>query len=276
MSEHLKDTVTTFTNDYLVEQFHLNRAQYTDEALSIMEQEIARRGITEEQTNTILAAGRDPADEAVAVIHYDRKDFIPLDGAFTTNDSLLARSMMSEHTIPFFLDSSATHMGFDGNALTSHPVLMFVHNASADAAKALVNEHFDLADNRYTIKYADTKTRLASFNFYEIPQTLLESTDIAAVDFSTEEKNVCIDFCSRLLKEAETVEARIDRMLFYYDNLEDLTERLSSETDPRLTRSDLLTVLEALQCYCAEPNFSGTAMGIAEALLNFFSSTPNS
>ena len=184
MASSLQESIKAFSTPYLIEQYYRHRDQYMDEAQKVMEEEIAVRGISKEQIETYLADGEPEAPDIPAIVNYDKKEFTKMEGGFTTNDSLLVRSMFAEHKIPFFMDASSSLLPFTGEELDAHLVVFYVHNDSVDAARSAVGEHFDLAGNRYVLKYADTKQRLKSFNFYEIPHSLLESMEIAGVDFS--------------------------------------------------------------------------------------------
>ena len=273
MASSLRDSIKAFSNPYLIEQYYRHREQYMDEAQKVMEVEIALRGISKEQIETYLAEDENEALDTPAIVNYDKKEFTKMEGGFTTNDSLLVRSMFSEHKIPFFMDVSSSLLPFTGEELDAHLVAFHVHNNSIEAARAAIAEHFVLDGARYALKYADTKERLKSFNFYEIPHSLLESMEIVDVDFSKEEKDLLAALGARLLEEVDDIEAKQQRVVFYYDSLEDLIGRLAGSERPRLKHADLLACLELLQIYCDDPGFTSAANGIAEALMAFFSST---
>jgi hypothetical protein len=270
MASSLQDTIKGFATSYLIDQYMLHRDQYMKDAIELMEREIKARGISEDDIAKALADPDEDEAEAPVMVSYDKKMFTPLDGAFSTNDSMLVRSMFAEHKIPFLLDSSTSILPFTGDELDAHLVMIHVHNDSVDKAKSIIAEHFDLADKRYTIKFSDVKDRLKSLNFYEIPRNVLESKEIVGVDFSSAEKEVIITYATRLLSEADEIEARQNRVIFYFDSLEDLVSRLKDGKPLDLTHTDLLASLEVLQIYCDEPDFPPAADGIIEALLGFF------
>jgi hypothetical protein len=269
MSSQLRETVKNFSNGFLIEQFHCNRDHYTDEAAKVLEEEIALRSITQEEIDSVLASVM--GVEEARIVHYDKKDFTLLEGAFTTNDALLVRSMLEEHKIPSFSDNSAALLPFNGEELDTHLVKYYLHNDFLEAGRAVIAEHYDLKDNRYFIKYNDIKTRLKSFNFYEIPPYILESKEIADVEFTPEEKAALEKFGSRLLREVDEIESSRERVVFYFDSVENFLDRLRSKEKPRFTRNDLLTALEILQIYCDDPEFPETVNGVIEALIGFFS-----
>jgi hypothetical protein len=270
MNSSLHDTIKGYSNSELIFQYKLHRDEFTDEAIGMMEAEIKARGIGDEEIKKTLEEAGGAEEESPVFVHYDKKLFSPLDGGFSTNDSVLVRSMLAENKIPFFVDASSSILPFMGEELDAHLVRFNVHNDSLEKAKSLIAEHFDLADKRYVLKFSDVKTRLKSLNFYEIPHAVLESQEIVEVAFSKAEKDIIITYGSRLLDEADDIEAGQNRVIFYYDNIRDLTERLASEEPLRLNHTDLLTALEILQIYCDEPDFPAAADGIIEALLGFF------
>jgi hypothetical protein len=72
------------------------------------------------------------------------------------------------------------------------------------------------------------------------------------------------------MEEADDVEERTGRMLFYFDNLGEVAGRLERGTEASLTRADLLTILETLQVYCDEEGYPESLDSVAEGLLSFF------
>jgi hypothetical protein len=270
MNPSLRETIKGFANQYLIEQYKLHRDQYMDEAIRMMEEEIKVRGIGDDEIAKVLSLDENDGPEAAAVVNYDRKDFSPLEGGFSTNDSILVKSMFADHKIPYFMDTSSSILPFTGDELDAHLVAFYVHNNGLEKAKSIVAEHFTLAGNRYALSFSDVKDRLKSLNFYEIPHDVLESKEIVEVDFSKAEKEVIITYGSRLLTEVDLIESRQNRVVFYYDSLEDLIARLTSDEPPRLSHMDLLASLEVLQIYCDEPDFPPAANGIIDALLGFF------
>jgi hypothetical protein len=270
MSSQLHETVKSYSDRFLIEQCYIHRDQYTEEAAKVLEKELKLRGVKQEEIDSALA-DIDGVEEA-RIVHYDKKDFTLLEGAFTTNDALLVRSMLEQHKIPFFSDNSAALLPFNGEELDTHLVKFYIHNDFLDAGRAVIAEHYDACDNRYTIKYQDIKTRLKSFNFYEIPPYILESKEITDVEFSPEEKTVFEKFGPRLLEEVDAIESSRERVVFYYDSIEDFLACLRSKGKPRFTRNHLLTALEILQIYCDDPEFPDAANGVIEALIGFFSS----
>jgi RNA polymerase-interacting CarD/CdnL/TRCF family regulator len=274
MSIDLHEAVQQFTNEHLIEQYYLEKKQYTEAALEIMKTEINRRMLRQEDIDAVLNAYAVPeADDTYMVKHYDKSEYELIDGAFTTNDALVVRSMLNENSIPLLMDTTAALKTPELPAHPSHPAVLLVHRDFKEQALAIINEHFDCTDMLYSLKFSDTLSRLQSFNFYEVPQAVLASQEITEVDLSASEKDVLITFGNRLIHEADTIESQQERVIFYYDAVEPLIEKLKKPQTPQLTHTDLLTALEILQIYCIDSGFSGEAMNIAEGLLHFFADT---
>jgi hypothetical protein len=59
-------------------------------------------------------------------------------------------------------------------------------------------------------------------------------------------------------------------VLFYYDSIEPLIERLQESGRTTLSRSDLLTTLEILQVYVDDPALPSSMEEAISQLLSFF------
>jgi hypothetical protein len=248
------------------------RDQYTAEAIQLMEQELARRNVNAaeiEEYKSKSLIGEDGGSGNVKVRHLQRDDFIKLDGTFSRADGFLVRAMFGDEEVPFFVDTSIQYSAIPGHENAPQPVSVYVHKDAKDKALALIGAHFELTDGMYHVKYSDVKERLASFSFYEIQQSDIESAEITDVHFSQEEKDELIRYGRRLLSEIDQIENRDGRIVFNFDNVEGLIGRLADKK-PGLTKADLLTALEILQIYCGDPEFGLAAQGCAEALLGFF------
>ena len=88
-----------------------------------------------------------------------------------------------------------------------------------------------------------------------------------------EEKKVIVTYGNRLLKEADQIEQDQQRLLFYYDCIEEVLADLVDKEKLLMSRSDLLTILEILQVYCEEPGFPTNMDGMISSLLKFFIGT---
>lgn len=268
----LQERVKGYQTPFLLEQYVHFRDQYTEEAQQVLAAEIAARNISQEEIDEFAKKsliGNEEASGNVQVRHFRRDEFEKLEGVFTRRDMLLVRSMFSEEEVPFFMDTSVQFSPVQQQA-SQEFVGVYVHRDSKDKALALIGAHFACTEGVYGVKCFDVRERLKLFSFDEIQQSEIESAQIADVSFSAEEKDVLVAYGKRLLGEIDDIESRDGRIVFHFDNVEGLVERLSSRQTASLSKADLLTSLEILQIYCDDAGFSSTALGIAEALLSFF------
>jgi hypothetical protein len=267
----LQELVQGYSTPFLLEQYLHARDEYTADAIKIMEAELARRNVGKDQIDEYSKSGvlSELGDQGnVTIRHLKRDDFAKLDGSFSRSDGVLIRAMFGDEDVPFFLDTSVNPSVVPGQE-TAVTVGVYVHKDSLDKARELVAGHFDLVDGVFKVRHADMRERLVSFSFDEIPQQELDSAEITGVHFSQEEKGVLIRLGKRLQDEIDEIENRDGRIVFHFDNVEELLEQLD-EKDPALTKTLLLTALEILQIYAKDEEFGDTAQGIAQALLGFF------
>ncbi len=268
----LRELVGGYSTPFLLEQYVHMREEYTAEAITIMEAELARRNIGHDQIEEYSKKGvlGELGDQGnVTIRHLKRDDFVKLEGSFSRADAVLVRAMFGDENVPFFLDTSVQPNAVPGGQSAPVEVGVYVHKEAIEKALALVAAHFDLADGVYKARHASTRERLVSFSFDEIQQQELDSAEITGVHFSLEEKGVLVRFGKRLLEEIDEIESRDGRIVFHFDNVEGLLSQLGGK-EPALTKTHLLTALEILQIYANDPDFDSAAEGIAEALLGFF------
>jgi hypothetical protein len=274
-AQDLQERLQSYSTPFLLEQYIYQKTEYTPEAIAVIEREIARRNISPADIDEFVKKGL-VGDEGIAgnveVRHFKREDFVKLDGAFAKSDGALIRAMFAEENIPHFLDADVaiSPVGVR-DADAKQLVHVQVHRDSLDKAMSLVGMHFDAdaAGGVYTVKYSGIRDRLKSFSFQDIAHTDVGDADIVSVEFSREEKDVLLRYAHRLPAEIEGIENGQERIVFFFDNIEELAGRLSGGGSS-LSKTDLLTALEILQIYCDEPDFPPSGLGIAEALLSFF------
>jgi hypothetical protein len=270
-AEDLKERIQSYSDTVLLEQYVHQRNEYTPEAIAVLEREIARRNISPadveafEKKNLI---GDEGMTGNVEVRHFKRDDFAKLDGAFAKSEGALIRAMLAEENIPYYLDANVTISPLSGQEGKQF-VHVYVHKDSVDKAMALVGAHFDLAGGVFAVKYSGTRDRLKSFSFQDIQHAELDSAEIVDVSFSNEERAVLQKYAGRLAMEIDDIENTQNRIVFFFDTVEDFAVRLSKD-GVSLSKTDLFTALEILQIYCDEPDFPQTGLGIADALLSFF------
>jgi hypothetical protein len=272
-AEDLRERLQSYSTHALLEQYVHQKNEYTPEAIAVIEREIARRNISPADIDDFAKKSL-IGDEGIAgnveVRHFKREDFVKLDGAFAKSEGALIRAMFAEENIPHFLDANVaiSPIGDQGPKQLVH---VYVHRESLDKAVSLVGTHFDTdaSSGVVTVKYSGIRDRLKSFSFQDIIQTDINDADIVGVDFSREEKEVLLRYAHRLPGEIDDIEKRQNRIVFFFDNVEELAGRLSDD-DSSLSKTDLLTALEILQVYCEEKDFPQAGLAIAEALLSFF------
>jgi hypothetical protein len=270
-ADDLRERLQNYSTPFLLEQYVHQRAEYTPEAIAVIEREIARRKISQADIDDFAKKsliGDEGMAGNVEVRHFKRDDFVKLDGAFAKGEGALIRAMFAEEDIPYFMDATVTISPL-GTAEGKQLVHVYVHKESLDKAVSLVAAHFDAVGGVFTVKYTGTRDRLKSFSFQDIQHAELDTADIVDVSFSHEERDVLLRYARRLPEEIDRIESGQDRIVFFFDNTEELAERLADD-DASLSKTDLLTALEILQIYCDEPDFPQAGLGVAEALLSFF------
>ncbi|MGD9200882.1 MAG: hypothetical protein PVI26_04900 [Chitinispirillia bacterium] len=260
MSE-LQKTIRNFSDEYLLEQYNIKKDEYTDDALSIMEEEILRRNLNISEKGQSLENGTDEK----AFHNYPIKDFVPIVNSFHKKEVLLARDILTEEDIPGIIESNNT-LDIDEAELYS----ILVPGDLLEKTRECILKYFIESDGVYKIKYNDATDRLKAFNFHELQFTGTELDEEIDVEFSDKESREILNLIRRLISEADRIEEN-GKILFYYDNLETCESHFSNIYSTNLTRSDLLTVLEVLQVYCEDENLSSDLLNTAKSLLDFFS-----
>lgn len=262
MADDLQKTIRDFSTPHLLEQLFRRRSEYNPEALALMEREVAFRGITDEEIapyRTTDPAG--PADNAA-------EEFRALDHAFTQTDILLAHAVLRDAHIPFYVDGPGGSSIMPLETEAARQFKVHVPLSRVDEARGLLEEHFDGQDGQYRLKHTDPADRLRSFRFTEVRMDEAQMEQEVAVTLTTEERAAIARYGRRLRAEVDTVEAG-GRILFYYDNIEDLLARLGKQGSA-LRLMDLATILEVLQVYCDEAGFPPELHQAAGALLEAF------
>jgi hypothetical protein len=262
MSE-LLNTIRDFSDEQLRNAFFREKDQYTDEAMEIIRVEFMKRGLTQEP-------GDVKKEEAVSTIRLKSEDFVRFDYSFSRTDLVLATAVLRDNSVAFFVDNptSSDIIPFENESEKRYSIL--IHKSFIDKSHELLDEHFVKADNKYLLKYTGARDRLRAFNFNDIHLTEKAAGEELDVAFSADEINIIIALGIRLLKEAEQIENKQERVLFYYDCIEPLIGRLREHGRTSLSRNDLLTVLEILQVYADDPCLPPSADEAIFQLLAFF------
>ncbi|MBN1127830.1 MAG: hypothetical protein JXA71_02515 [Chitinispirillaceae bacterium] len=250
--QELRETVSKYSDKELMTQFINRKDDYTSEALAVMQEEIEKRGID----GSVLEkdGGEEKTNEGSATtVTFKSEDFLKFDHSFSRTDLLLASAILREHKVPFFVDNPTSSDTIPTESEAEKRFAINIPKQFADQTHALLDEHFVKADNKYLLKYTGARDRLRAFNFHDIHLTEKEAMEELETALSVEEKAVITTLGCRLLKEAEQVEMAQERVLFYFDSIGPLIERLDMPGMTSLSKNDLLTILEILQVYIDDP-----------------------
>lgn len=260
----LKESIKDFSDEELINQYVNHRGDYTPEAFSILEEEVNSRNIDK----SLLEKEKKPVVEIKkGQLSLDSNDFIQFENTFSRSDLLVAISILKENEILFFADNPSPADSFPIESEVLKRFSIHVHKEHAEKAHQLLDEHFEKVGSDYLSKYCGTKDQLKTFNFHDIRISEKEAKELIDVGFSSEEVEVITRYGQRLLDEVDTIEEQ--RVVFFYDSVEPLLELLQKNID-KLTRTDLLTVLEILQIYCDDPQFPEFMDEAIMTLLSFF------
>lgn len=261
--DELRNTIGGFSDEELRKAYFSEKNEYTDEALKIMSVEVMKRGLTEEP-------GDINNNEAVPAIQLKSDDFVKFDYSFSRTDLLLATAVLRDNSVPFFVDNPTSSDIIPVENEYEKRYTIRIHKSSIDKSHELLDEHFVKADNKYLLKYTGVRDRLRAFNFNDIHLTEKVANEELDVAFSEGENNIIVSLGNRLLREAEQIEKRQERVLFYFDSIEPLTGRLQKPGRSSLSRNDLLAILEILQVYADDPDLPPSMDEAISHLLAFF------
>lgn len=260
--EHLRELVADYTDEKLLEVYRMRHSDYTGEAVKIIEDEVARRGAgftarIEAQERSALAGKT--ADAAVKSLK--REDFVPLPHPFSKADALTANAILRDSNAPYIMEQKEGTELFDA----------FIYNDALTTARELIEEHFEADAERgiYTRKNADITDRLMSFNLSDITfASPAAAAEIIDTDFASAEKTEIIKLAKALLDEADAIEETQGRMVFYYDTMEPLIEKLQGKGG--FTRMEFLAIIELCQIFCGDSRYNPILNQTATSILDFF------
>ncbi|KMQ50805.1 hypothetical protein CHISP_2328 [Chitinispirillum alkaliphilum] len=264
----LKEILSEHSDEELAKQYLYHKDEYTPEALRIIEQEIESRELDIDKLREKLENSRDKGQKNIQ--GYRPEEFNQLQGAFSHTDILLVSAILREHKIPFYIDKPISGETIPLESEATKVFHVKIHNQHLDTAKELIEEHFMPEEGMYTLKHSDLKDRLKAFSFSDIHLDEKTAAEKLEVSFSAEEVRTIKKFAKKLLEEADEIEQQQQRILFYYDSIEPLLEKIETSTDYSLSRTDLLTVLEICQVYCDHPDFPQSTEELISSLLSFF------
>jgi hypothetical protein len=261
MASELETLIGQYTNANLLEQYYRKREEYSPEALAVMQREIKKRNIPREE----LAAYEEDLPRNKGSLADE--DFVPFDHTFTQTDILLVHAILRDANIAFFIDNPFGSSVVPLENEADRRFTIHVIKSEEERAHQLINEHFHREDGKYALKHTDLKDRLRGFSFTEVRLNEAQLEEEVKTDLAGNERTAIASYARRLQKEIDSLEKQ-DRVVFYFDNIEETIGRM--ERGGELRMMDLLTILEVLQVYCDDPGFSDALLQAASALLDIF------
>jgi hypothetical protein len=260
----IRDTIREFSDEQLRTAFFREKDQYTDAAIEIIRSEMFKRGLSEEPDEEAIQ------EERAAAVRLNSEDFVRFDCSFSRMDLTLAAAILRDNGVPFFVDNPTSSDSIPTETEAGQSYSLLIHKNSLDKAHALLDEHFVKSDRSYLLKYTEARDRLRAFNFNDIHLTEKVANEVLDVDLDAGEKSIIVALGKRLLQEAEQIEKKQERVLFYYDSIEPLIARLQEAGRTALSRNDLLTIIEILQVYADDPALPPAMDEATHQLLAFF------
>lgn len=262
--EMLQEKVKEFSDEFLLKQYFNHKDEYQPEALELIKRELELRKID----HTSLPAAM-KSIKLTETKTYKTEDFIEFDHAFSSIDILLASSILKQGDVEFFID----HISDSSFPVESKAVEQFkikVHRDYIEKSHELLDEHFEKKDGRYLLKITTPRERLKAFSFYELRLTEQEDKEFLSVSLSSDERVAITKYGKRLLDEVDTIESEHDRVVFYYDSIEELIDLLNKKDTISIHKSQLLAILEVLQIYCDDAEFPSCLDETISNILRFF------
>jgi hypothetical protein len=260
----LQEKVKEFTDEFLLKEFFNHKDEYQPEALEVLKKELEDRKIDYSNIQSAMKSITLPETKT-----YKTEDFIEFDHAFSSIDILLATSILKESEIVFFVDHVSDSL-FPVESKAVETFKIKVHRDYIEKSHELLDEHFEKKDGRYLLKITTPRERLKAFSFYELRLTEQEDKEFLSVSLSSDERVAIAKYGQKLLDEVDDIESEQDRVVFYYDSIEDLIDLLNKKDTISIHKSQLLAILEILQIYCDDPEFPSFLDETIANILGFF------
>jgi len=262
--EQLRQEIGKYTDEYLIDQYLHHREDYTDQASSLLGEEIKKRGL-----DLTLPAATETPEPQTGFVRLESKDFTPFDHLFNRMDLQIAATILHDNGIPFYADNPSSTATFPVESEATMQFAIHVHVSAVEKAHALLDEHFEKLDGQYQLRKMTIREQLLAFNFHDLHLSELEAAQTVSVTLTSEEKEVIADYGNRILKDVEQIEQEQDRVIFYYDSIPPLLEHIGCDHQV-LSKTDLLTILEILQIFCKKKEFPPFMDEPISTLLGFF------
>jgi hypothetical protein len=263
----LREQIEQMEDAFLVEQYQHKKEDYTEQAVAIMKEVLAQRNLTEEQMAAMPSESDDSESVGIQVTH---DEFASLPELFGPMDLPALHALLRDKAIPFTIETACgQNMSEEGEQRREFHIS--VPSGKRETAISALEEHFEVVDGHYRMRYSSIKERLQAFNFQEVQVSNLDVSDEVEVMFAPEEKKTIAAYARRLLDDAERIEHDTDRVIFYYDSIETLIEHCENRRESAMHGADLLTIMEILQIYCMENDFPQSMESVAAEIFKVMS-----
>ncbi|HEX2957112.1 MAG TPA: hypothetical protein VHO70_09775 [Chitinispirillaceae bacterium] len=262
--EMLQEKVKEYSDEFLLKQFFNHKDEYQPDALELIKKELEVRNIDHSSLPAAMKSIKLPEIKT-----YKAEDFIEFDHTFSSIDILLASSILRDSEVAFFVD----HVSDSSLPIESKAAEVFkikVHHDYIEKSHELLDEHFEKKDGRYLLKINTPRERLKAFSFSDIRLSEQEDKPFLSVSLSSDERVAITKYGRRLLDEVDTIESENDRVIFYYDSIEDLIDLLNKKDTISIHKSQLLAILEILQVYCDDAEYPSFLDETSSNILGFF------
>lgn len=263
--DQLERTISEYSDTELVKQYSFHKEEYTETAFALIEKEIKRRNL-DVQKCTKEAFTKENID----IKELKDEDFVKFDHYFNKIDLDLAVAILRDNRILFYVDNPTSSDILPTESEASKLFTIHVLAKTADEAHTLLDEHFEKTEGKYRLKNMSTKEQLKAFSFHQVHLDEKEAAEVVDVEFSLKERKLISSYGEYVIKNADEIETKYERVLFYYDVIEALIEKLQDDTDQSFSKTELLAILEILQISCFKDDFTDELDVVVATLLRFF------
>jgi len=282
--EGLKEVLSNYTDKELLDRYKTCRDEYVEEAVKLFDEEVARRGLDP----AAHAAAQNRVEAAIEAAtasakNLKRSDFAPYPHPFLKADVVTVDAVLRGSNVPYIIEerrenapadqTGAAIMGQTGAVELPPGPAMFnilVYRDALEKARELIGEHFEagIGGGVCVPRRTDAVDRLKSFSLYDIKISDAAAAERLEVDFSEKERSELIKLTETLIAEADRIEEEQGRVVFFYDGMEPLADKLKNREG--LTRTDFLAIIELCQIYCDDPRYDAELNRTAASILSFF------
>ncbi|MCL2688494.1 MAG: hypothetical protein FWE57_01430 [Chitinispirillia bacterium] len=260
--ENLREMLADYSDEQLVDEYNKRFDDYTEEAQKVLNEEIAKRGINPQAAQESKSSQAAEIERVLAPgSRIGREDFVTLNLVFAKTDVLTVNAMLRDSKVPYFVKES-------GENLETYNVC--VYKDAVKEADAIIEEHFkkDEEAGRYVLRDNDIINRLKSFSFYDITLSPVAANEKLETSLSEQESAALLTLAQAIIEDADAIEEKQERVVFFYDSMEPLISKLQGEGG--FTRTDFLAILELCQIYCEDERYDTVLNQTVSSILAFF------